>query len=249
MEFFEVGGCVRDEIMGVPSKDIDFTVVIHDTDDHEGWLLRPGQGSSLLTPFEAMEWQLKRDGFKIFQSKPEFFTIRAMFPKGHKHSGVADFVLARKDGTSTDGRRPDFVEPGTLLDDLARRDFTMNAIAKDIDGNLIDPFDGQRDIRFQTILCVGSARERMTEDPLRALRALRFSVTKQFRIHESIVKVVNTKVFAESLNTVSKERQREEMEKMFAFRTIRSMEILERFPHIRSAVFSDGLRLSATMKA
>ncbi len=239
MEFFEVGGCVRDEIMGVPSKDIDFTVVI-----------QPGEIVSGTDPFEFIHKRLSTEGFKIFQHRPEFLTIRAMFPDSHKHSGVADFVLARKDGTSTDGRRPDFVEPGTLEDDLARRDFTMNAIAKDADGNLIDPFGGQADIEDRMIRAVGNAEDRLREDVLRGLRALRFSVTKGFRIDGDILWAMNQKWFADALSSVSKERQREELEKMFAHDTLKALRVInDCHIFVREAIFSNGLRLSATMKA
>lgn len=224
MNIFLVGGAVRDEIMGVPSKDMDFSVEAES--------------------FEAMKQGILDRGGKIFQEKPEFFTIRANMPgiKG------ADFVLCRKDGPSTDGRRPDFVESGTIMDDLARRDFTMNAMAKAPDGRIIDPFGGQQDIHDRIIRCVGSAEDRLSEDALRGLRAIRFAVTKGFWIHFETRNFIETRPFAELLSSVSKERQREEMEKMFAFDTVKSLKWLERFPLVREVVFSDGLRLSATMK-
>lgn len=228
VEFFEVGGCVRDEIMGLRPKDIDFSVVA--------------------PSFEVMRAEVARAGMKIVVEKPEFNTIRAVAKtpfRGHK--GGLDFVLSRKDGPSTDGRRPDFTEPGTLMDDLARRDFTMNAIAKDEDGNLIDPFNGVTDIRNRKIRCVGSAEDRLREDALRGLRALRFSVTKGMVIDGRIIRVLNTPEFVAALSSVSKERQREEMEKMFAHDTVRSLRRLSEFSAIERVVFSDGLRLSATM--
>jgi len=120
---FEVGGCLRDEFKGIPSKDVDFAVEA--------------------PSFEAMRDELIEDGFEIFEERPEFFTIRAKVPKGNPledRTRVADFVMCRKDGPSSDGRRPDFVEPGTIFDDLARRDFTVNAIARNaITGEIIDP--------------------------------------------------------------------------------------------------------------
>lgn len=250
MEFYEVGGCVRDEIMGVKSKDIDFSVVLSDHDDHEGWLLYPGQGTSALTPFEAMVWQLEREGLNIVVKSPEHFTVRAVAKKPFRgHTGGLDFVLARKEGTYTDGRRPDKVELGTLMDDLSRRDFTMNAIAKDADGNLIDPFGGVQDIRARLIRCVGSAQDRIMEDALRGLRAMRFAITKDMQISGEIVGVLRSQEFTDALASVSKERQREEVEKMFATDTIRAMKMFSRLPNrVMNTVFSDGLRLSATMK-
>ncbi len=250
MEFFEVGGCVRDEIMGRASKDIDFVCVLSDEDKR---LTKKGAEQG---PFFVMVSELERRGFRIFQRNEKFLTVRAQFPRGlrpgmvhFERSGLtADFVLARKDGISSDGRRPDEVMPGSLMDDLARRDFTMNAIAKDRDFHLLDPFGGQTDIANRIIRCVGSAEDRIFEDALRGLRAMRFSVTLGFHMHFSIVEVMQSPEFAEALSSVSKERQREEMEKMFAHDTVASMLLLHRFPAVMAVVFSDGLRLSATMK-
>lgn len=250
MEFFEVGGCVRDEIMGVKSKDIDFVCVLSENDH------RQTKAGAEHRPFFVMKAELERRGFRIFQEAEKFLTIRAQFPKNlrpgmmhFEHQGLtADFVLARKDGTSTDGRRPDFVEPGTLMDDLARRDFTMNAIAKDVQGEFIDPFNGRQDIADGLIRAVGSAEDRLREDALRGLRAIRFAVTKGFWIHFDIRNFLETAEFAELLSSVSKERQREEMEKMFAHDTVAAFKWMKRFPEAVETVFSDGLRLSATMK-
>lgn len=229
VQFFEVGGCVRDEIMGVPSKDIDFSVIA--------------------PAFIDVERAVKAAGMKIVQEKPEFGTIRAVASRPFMgHTGGLDFVWARIDGPSSDGRRPDWTAPGTLMDDLARRDFTMNAIAKDEKGNIIDPFGGFTDIEHRIIRAVGKAEDRLTEDALRGLRALRFSVTKGFHIDSTITRFMRRASFSDMLSSVSKERQREEIEKMFAHDTLASLALLSQFPNIESAVFSDGLRLSATMK-
>ena len=86
MKIFEVGGCVRDFVLGVDSKDIDFTVVLDDTNQtvDEGW--------------DQMVSFLKEEGFQIFLETKDCFTVRAKFPIGHVHEGlVADFVMARKE--------------------------------------------------------------------------------------------------------------------------------------------------------
>lgn len=229
IQFFEVGGCVRDEILGIPSKDIDFSVIA--------------------PTFDFMRGAIMDTGMKVVQEKPEFATIRAVASAPFMgHTGGLDFVWARIDGPSSDGRRPDWTAPGTLMDDLARRDFTMNAIAKDEFGNIIDPFDGQGDIERNLIRCVGSAEERIFEDALRGLRALRFSVTKGFDIDRDIVDVLESMAFADALASVSKERQREEMDKMFVHDTATSLLLLAEFPMIVATVFSGGLRAAATMK-
>lgn len=249
MEIFKVGGCIRDEILGLRSKDIDFTVVLSENDI----LGHPG-------PFDAMRCELRRMGFEIFLETPEFFTIRARFPRystpgsglvmRQEHSRMtADFVLARKEGSYSDGRRPDRVEVGTLQDDLARRDFTMNAIAKDAKGNLIDPFNGQRDIAAKVIRAVGNARDRIIgEDALRGLRAIRFAVQKEFAIDDEVQAVLDSDEFKVALSSVSTERQREELEKMFKVSTPDSLSLLSFFGLNRVLFDNTGLRLMPTMK-
>jgi tRNA nucleotidyltransferase/poly(A) polymerase len=253
MEMFEVGGCVRDEILGLKSKDIDFTVV-----------LEPGEVTmfeelKIFDPFDIMSHRLKAMGFEIFLETREFLTIRARFPRfsngsgfvmRQAHSGMtADFVLARRETTYSDGRRPDAVEPGTLLDDLSRRDFTMNAIAKDAHGNLIDPFNGRQDIADKVIRAVGNARDRIIgEDALRGLRALRFAVQKGFTIDQEVMLVLASDEFREAIRSVSTERQREELDKMFKVNTSKSMELLFVLNLVDTLFDNTGLRLMPTMK-
>ena len=86
---------------------------------------------------------------------------------------VASF---RRDGPYSDFRHPDYVElVGTIEEDLARRDFTINAIAENREGSLVDPHGGQRDLAAHIIRFVGDPRARLTEDPIRAIRACRFA--------------------------------------------------------------------------
>ena len=75
---------------------------------------------------------------KIFLKTKDCFTVRAMFPKGHKHEGlVADFVMSRKEVGVIPGTRKPILELGTLEDDLIRRDFTVNSLCKDENGNIL----------------------------------------------------------------------------------------------------------------
>lgn len=256
MEFFEVGGCVRDEIMGVKSSDIDFTVVL----DPDEVTPRIGKGGKRIerTPFEVMNDELVRKGFKIFLRTPEFLTIRAQFPKFTGHPGLvgaerknltADFVLARKESDYTDGRRPDKVEVGTLMDDLRRRDFTMNAIAKDSEGNLIDPFDGQKDIARKTIRCVGDPMDRLTEDALRAVRALRFSVTKGFFIEVNLQFAMQSDDVLDAIvNKISDERIQAELSKALRFNSFSTVTRMAKYRKLTEAMLSGSVSLDATMK-
>lgn len=122
IKFYQVGGSVRDSFIGLKSKDIDYAVEA--------------------PSFDAMREAIKERGGEIFLETPQFLTIRANVPG----MGACDYVLCRKDGEYVDGRRPETVTAGTILDDLARRDFTMNAIAIAEDGTILDPFDGRKDI-------------------------------------------------------------------------------------------------------
>ncbi len=137
--FYEVGGKVRDEILGLQSKDVDYVAVPNDA------LLE--KYKSAYEMFVVLESYLNSEKFEIFLSTPDCFTIRAKFPKNHKYQGVADFVMARKEIGYVPETRTPIVRPGTLFDDLERRDFTLNALAKDEDGNIIDYFDGMEDLK------------------------------------------------------------------------------------------------------
>lgn len=243
MEMFEVGGCVRDELLGVASKDIDFTVVLTPQDK----LLMEIFGES--DPFDFMVTSLKEQGFKVFLETPEFLTVRAQFPKSQGKTLTADFVLARKESDYTDGRRPDKVEVGSLLDDLKRRDFTMNAIAKDADGSLLDPFNGRGDIDARIIRAVGDPVARLSEDALRAVRAIRFAVTKGFEIDPDLHFAMSAApVLVAIEEKISDERIAVELQKMFRFDTVRSLGMLHKFPALTRAIFSGDVSLDATMK-
>lgn len=250
MQMFEVGGCVRDELLGVRSKDIDFSVVV---DLNE----IPGAAGEPITPFDFMVVKLERMGLKIIRDNDgepvgaKHFTARGIASKDFPvHPGRAlDFVLARKESDYSDGRRPDSVEVGTLMDDLSRRDFTMNAIAKAVDGSLIDPFFGTKDISHRIIRAVGDPMERLLEDALRAVRALRFSVTKQFAIDGWLRDTMRKQEIADAVeNNVSDERIDIELQKMFRFDTVASLDVLHDFPLLTQAMFAGSVSLDSTLK-
>jgi tRNA nucleotidyltransferase (CCA-adding enzyme) len=115
---------------------------------------------------------------------------------GEKHGTVAvvvdgqafEVTTFRGDGQYSDGRHPDSVSfVGTIDEDLARRDFTMNAIAYDpVSKQYADPFGGMAAVLQKKIRCVGWARDRMAEDGLRSLRACRFAATLEFKIADDV---------------------------------------------------------------
>ena len=199
---FEVGGSIRDELMGIDNPpDRDFCAEV-----------REGGWEDLLAWCHA---NMK----KVFLVTPEFFTVRGMMPNGTS----IDVVMCRKDGPSSDGRHPDHVESGTLLDDLARRDFTVNAMAREVDpttlepiGDIIDPFDGKSDLMTHTLRCVGNTKDKIQEDGLRILRAARFIVTKNLGPSVDLAAELKSPLpWLWMDDTVSTERVREELQKMF----------------------------------
>lgn len=181
---FAVGGCVRDSLLGRIPDDWDFAT------------------SAL--PGQIME---------IFGS--------SAIPTGIKHGTVtvrhgnfsAEVTTFRTDGTYSDHRRPDSVHfVSDIQGDLARRDFTMNAIAAPISGSLIDPFGGQGDISRRLIRCVGKPEERFSEDALRMLRAVRFSSKLGFEIEaETFSAILSLSGLSASL---ASERVAAELEKI-----------------------------------
>lgn len=216
-KLFEVGGAVRDSILGLQSKDIDYTVVI--------------EGIHPDFPLLAFSWfkdEIEKEGFKIFLVTEEMFTIRAKFPKNHIHAGlVADFVMARyEEGFEKGTRRPKVCKVGTLLDDLRRRDFTVNAIARDIDGALIDPFDGKADLLAGVLSCPVNAEISFNDDPLRILRAFRFSLTKGLEMSSDIRGAIQKFKVDRFVETVSTERIREQLDIMFKFDTKKTIELM-----------------------
>ena len=151
-EFYQVGGCVRDEQLGFQSKDIDYVV-------------------TGFSSYENLGKFLTSQGYRIVDRYEEKYTYRAQAPNGE----WADFVFARKDGKYVNGDMLSCA-PGSLDDDLARRDFTINAIAKNDVGQLYDPHNGLRDLENRVLRCVGDPKLRFTEDPRRLTRGIRFMV-------------------------------------------------------------------------
>lgn len=237
IRLFEVGGHVRDSLLGIESKDIDMAVEA--------------------PSYEAMLEFVESHTRKVIRDKngtpigSEFLTIRAI---GHDGLGK-DYVLCRKDGDYSDGRRPDSVEPGTIIDDLRRRDFTVNAIARDVStGEILDPFGGQQDLKISRLKCVGLAEERFSEDALRILRAARFCITKNFWPDDEISFILSSHAsssWCSLLQSVSPERIREELYKCFNYDTVKTMWFLQsKMPGFIPSLFNDrtGIWLKPTME-
>lgn len=237
--FYEVGGRIRDEILGLQSKDVDYVAV-----PRESLIEEFPEAPEL---FEVLETYLKREGYEIFLSTPSCYTVRARFPQGHVHQGVADFVMARKEVGYVPGTRKPIIKPGTLYDDLERRDFTLNALARGENGSIVDFFGGFKDLEDRVLRTPLDTLTTFNDDPLRILRALRFSITKGFSIPEEMWWCIHEYDYTEKMGVVSSERIREELYKCFKFDSLKTLLLLNEFPALRDYVFKNtGLWLKPT---
>lgn len=182
---YAVGGCVRDSLLGRAPHDWDFT-----------------------TPALPDEIERIFSDYRTVNFGKEFGTI-AVILDGEPY----EITTYRVDGDYADGRHPDAVSfSSSLRDDLARRDFTVNAMAYSDEEGLIDPFGGQRDLEYGVIRCVGTATQRFAEDALRILRALRFASTLGFSIEPSTSEAI---LWGRRMLTgISNERIRDELLKL-----------------------------------
>lgn len=242
-----VGGCVRDKLLGLTPKDIDFAVEISKFQKN---------------PFKKLiDWLTWSDAI-ICKIDEKFFTVRAKLPSTHnlvymadkeygfKHSPVYDFVLCRVDAPTSDGRRPDFVKPGTLEDDLKRRDFTVNAMAKwPWSDEIIDPHGGKNDLEKGLLRFVGDPLTRIQEDGLRVMRALRFSITKGLQIDWTAGNVLCSNQAAEAVAAQPIERVYEELVPMFRHDYQHSLALIDTMPLLKPAIFRDGLWLKPTLES
>lgn len=227
IRIFEVGGHIRDGLMGLESNDIDYCVEAESYDAMKAWI-------------EETHPNRKGMDTSIFLETPDKFTIRAVKGPGD----VRDYVLCRIEGPYSDGRRPDWVEMGTFEDDILRRDFTVNALAREAGTEeIIDIVGGLEDIRTKRLRCVGAAYERFEEDSLRILRAIRFIVAKGFRPDNEIERILLDGSFAAKLSCVSVNRRRDEMLKCMKGHTPQMIRFLGQIhPSYTDAIFDSVVR-------
>lgn len=231
-EFYEVGGKVRDELLGLKSKDVDYVAV--PTEE----LFKYGYTAEQM--FTVLLDYLHSEKFEVFLVTEDCYTIRAKFPEGYKYQGVADFVMARKEVGYIPGTRTPIVKPGNLFDDLSRRDFTVNAMAKDPDtGEIIDYFGGMKDLKNEVLVTPLDPRTTFDDDPLRILRGIRFAVTKGFTIPGDLMYIIKHYPYKYKMHVVSEDRIREELTKCFKYNTIRTLEFLHEIPRLRDYIFEN----------
>ncbi len=181
-EAYAVGGCVRDTLLGRTPGDWDITTSA-----------RPAQVKALFR--------------RTIDTGIQHGTVTVLVD----HVGY-EVTTYRIDGEYEDGRHPKQVQfTSDLLEDLRRRDFTINAMAYSPESGIVDAFDGAGDLERRVIRCVGDPTERFTEDALRILRAIRFSAQLDFTIDPATREAI--RMIAPNLAKVSKERIQAELTK------------------------------------
>ena len=157
--------------------------------------------------------------------------------------------MARKEVGYIPGTRTPMVVPGSLYDDLERRDFTLNALAKDEDGKIIDFFDGLKHLKAGQLITPLDCKVTFDDDPLRILRAIRFCITKGFFIGGDMAHIMQEYDYDQKMGVVSVERIREELFKCFKHDTLKTLMVLHEFPKLKNYIFQDHiLWLKPTME-
>ncbi len=204
-----VGGCVRDLLRGAEPDDYDMT--------------------SDARPEEVMA---------IFGADAR--------PTGLRHGTVTivrggfavEHTTERRDGAYHDSRHPESVTfTDRIEDDLARRDFTVNAIALSPEGELIDPFGGREDLRAGVLRCVGDPERRFTEDALRILRLLRFASVLGFAVEENTARAA--RACRDGLRAIARERVYAELNRLLCGENVTA--VLLEYPDILGVVLPEIL--------
>lgn len=207
---YVVGGCVRDSLLGLEPKDWDIC--------------------TSATPEEMKEY-FSRCSVRTIDTGLKHGTITVDMER----SGKFEVTTFRIDNHYSDGRHPDSVDfTESIYLDLARRDFTINAMAFNQAG-LIDPYHGRVDLENKVIRCVGNPDDRFNEDALRILRALRFASTYGFQIEDKTKESIHRN--KGNLNNISAERIQSELCKMLFGKGI--LEILLEFSDVITTVIPE----------
>lgn len=171
------------------------------------------------------------------------YTITRTFPEYGtcKTKERIDFALCRLEINNQ------IIGATTIKEDLARRDFTVNAIAQDIETKeYIDPFNGFDDIKGKILRVIGSI-DRLKEDPLRILRAMRFHITKHLSFEDQIDQALKNSDFINTLERIPTISMRQEMNKCFKFSSLDTLSFLNRYPLFYDQLFKSKLHLKASV--
>lgn len=191
-----VGGCVRDAMLGIKPKDEDITTNL--------------EPEKIVDLFE-------REGYKVIPTGLQHGTVTVVIPDKDGKTENYEITTYRIDGKSTDHRHPDSVSfTKDIREDMARRDFTINAMAFDPrakgDDRIKDFFGGRQDLKDGIIRTVGEPRDRINEDALRMARAVRFAAQKDMQIDSKLKDAIREQ--SRDIEKVSKERINAELSKI-----------------------------------
>ncbi|MBR6529091.1 MAG: HD domain-containing protein [Firmicutes bacterium] len=204
-----VGGCVRDALRGIEPHDYDITTSA-----------LPGEVKEIFKEYRVIETGIKHGTVTVLMKD----SLADEAANGAAGSDVDTYPLEittfRVEGEYLDGRRPSCVSfTRDLREDVARRDFTINAMAMDVRGETYDFFGGKEDLRAGIIRTVCNPRERFEEDALRIMRALRFASVTGFEIEQQTKDAIFE--CKELLLRISSERIREELVKLLLGKDVR----------------------------
>lgn len=210
---YKVGGCIRDKLLGRQNNDIDYAI---ETES-----------------YDRMKEHININ-YKILYEKPEFQTIKAK----DVNNKVFDFVLCRKESKYLDSRHPSIVQVGTIEDDLSRRDFTINALAEDKNGKILDYFGGLNDLNSKLLKTVQNTKQCFADDSLRILRAMRFCITLKFNLHEDIIQNLHDEKMINGLDNVSLDRIVVELNKCLSLSVIDTLNFLCTYKELSEYLFN-----------
>jgi len=203
-EAYAVGGCVRDLLLKKKPKDWDVC-----TNAQPEQIQSVFPDSFYTNEFGTVGVKVQKSKIKNQNDKKK---LKIKETNGQDIE-IVEVTTFRADEKYSDKRHPDAVRfTENLEEDLARRDFTINALALSSKGKITDPFGGQEDLKAGIIRAVGDPEKRFNEDALRLLRAVRFSVELSFTIEEKTTKAI--KKNAAWLQAIAKERIKDELVKI-----------------------------------
>lgn len=244
-KLFAVGGFVRDYVLRIKTKDLDV-------------LFLPATSN----PWQEMIQTLQSIGASIKLVNPEYGRALALVPSAQLGAFAHawqylngscpqyipyDFLLPRRDKNCL-GRHAEIELTTSLEEDLSRRDFTVNALAMQTDGEIIDLFGGLQHCRNRQLHFIGNSSHRVAEDYLRLLRAIRFHITKHFSLPPDFYSLITPEVAYHIKHQVSADRRDEELYKCFAYDTPKTVKILSSLPDYFTNAILDGIWLQPTMR-
>lgn len=206
-ESFIVGGCVRDSLLNKNPKDWDMCTNA-----------TPEQMKKVLMNYKTIDTGIKHGTITV-----------------HTDSMDVEVTTYRIDGNYSDGRHPDDITfTSDLIEDLSRRDFTINAMAYNDKVGLVDPFDGKEDLYNGILSCVGNANTRLNEDGLRILRAIRFALKYQLRLDSDLEEAIIDNL--DLLLNISRERIHNEIKQILRY-TYKQPQLLKSFKEVMLKIF------------